>query len=264
MISFLLSFSVLELKTNIRYKFKVLSDIIQILFNLSIFFFLSESIGKIKFLQGEYFPFVILGLLYSKLYQTMVFSSSSHLIDFQYQGLIDTIFISPRSRFKIFFSMGLSDILKESLIFIAIVAVVKVIFIKKYFLSINFPLFVFSVTLSFIWTQILSLINISSILLWKRVNIINLGSNMIMTLLGGVYFPIDILPPWMQKFSTLLPFTNFMSILRSSFGIQATSIDTTYSIKVLITYTLLMAIIAFIFYKISFKKILMNGKLNNI
>ncbi|MEA2014576.1 MAG: ABC transporter permease, partial [Thermodesulfobacteriota bacterium] len=52
------------------------------------------------------------------------------------------------------------------------------------------------------------------IMLFKRGDPVNWGFNVISWLLGGVYYPVSILPLWLQKVASIIPMTHSLEALR--------------------------------------------------
>jgi ABC-2 type transport system permease protein len=53
-------------------------------------------------------------------------------------------------------------------------------------------------------------------ILFKRGNPINWGISVLSWLLGGVYYPVSILPEWLRSLAAFIPMTHALELLRLS------------------------------------------------
>src|SRR5690606_10144343 len=87
--------------------------------------------------------------------------------------------------------------------------------------DVSFKPITFALTflMSFLLSLILSFISTCSFLKWKRVSIIELGGSLFAIFLSGVYFPVDVLPPLLQRIAYINPVFHGLFLLRHSLGI---------------------------------------------
>ena len=260
----ILAFLTLDTHIALRYRFRFITDLIQTFFVLLIFFYLSRSLGELDMFKGEYFPYILLGVSFSKFYTTSGTSATSRLIDLQYMGLLDTIFVAPHSRAKTLLSMGSSEVMRGFFFFLLNIFAAVWVFDVSLSLSghIHWPILVLTFFITFCLCQVIGLIGVCSILLWKRINLVNMFSSMAMMLLGGVYFPIKVLPAWLQMVAKLVPFTQAMALLRYSFGSSVEKIDPSWSLFYLTGVTVVLSVFSWMLYRYSHKKVLEKGSLS--
>jgi ABC-2 type transport system permease protein len=58
-------------------------------------------------------------------------------------------------------------------------------------------------------------------------------------LVGGVYYPVEVLPPWLQIFSYLVPITYALRVMRYSLLVGASAGDVAVDLLVLVGFCLL-------------------------
>lgn len=249
-----------------RYPFRFVTDFLQVFLTLLVFYYLSKSVGSTETFQGEYFPYLIVGLMFNRFYQTMSSAGVSQLIDYQYMGLVDVMMVAPRARWQIYLLAGASNIAREILTIILFVLIVLLFFKTPFSLTGNYRpgLLGLTLLLTFLICQGLSLISGASILLWKRVDVITVTSSLATSLLTGVYFPIKILPEWPQLLANMIPFTHALRLIRYSLGasVEATSVQ--HSLIVLAGWTLLLVAAGLIGMRWSLEKVTERGGLNAI
>lgn len=266
MIKLIHSFLYIDFIIGRKYKFRLLTDILQSLMMLTIYYFVSKSFGYIEIFDGEYFPYIVLGLGFSRIYNTLSSASVSKLIDNQYLGVLDPIFVSKASTWKILLSMGSTEIIKEFLQIGVLFGLTVVVFDTSLSLSGLYRIdhIFLTVLLCVCFCTSLSLIATSSILLWKRVNVVTMFSTYLITLLGGVYFPIKVLPEWLQNIASIIPFTHMMSLLRYSFGSSVEEVDLSFSYMYLGGLSILLFVFGSLFYTYAIQKQKQTGRLSTL
>lgn len=193
------------------YKMAFLLDIFGVLTSLLTYFFIDKLFGRqmapqLQEFKVNYFSYVLLGSAFFSYVGTGLNSFSGQIRSEQTQGTLEAILLTPTRPSAILISMGLWNI---------IFATVNLL------LYILMGIFVFNVDFSrinILSASILLLLTITSfsslgilsacfIMVFKRGNPLSWLVSNIEGLLGGVYFPIAILPGWLQFISHFLPIT---------------------------------------------------------
>lgn len=259
------SFLRLDFSIAKRYRFRILTDSFQFFLTLCLFYYLSKSFGPNQMFKGEYFPYLLIGLLFNRFYQTVTGSAVSQLIDYQYLGVLETILAGQKQKWKVLISSGFPEIIRDLLITILTLSICIILFdfqiINKDF---NFSLLLLTIFLVFILSLGLSLISLGSILRWKRVNLVTFFSSLGTSLLTGVYFPINILPEWVQAFCNLIPLTHALRMIRYSLGNPIEDTNLTLSLSILGVTGAISLIGGFLFYLKIEKVVLKKGSLLRI
>jgi len=202
------SFIYKEIKTIFSYKFHFVIKFLFLLVQLIIFYYFCSLISK------DYFKFLFLGLLFSK-----IFSHTTTLLEtIKQDQFAQTIYITfsfPYSEFTILlcnFCAKTTIFLIELLIFI----IFSILFfnIKLNLQHLIFLIFFTIYTIIiFLWYTIVS--SSLTFLIKKSEHLLYLINSLI-DILSGVYFPISVLPPILQNISYLLPTTYLLSFLRNT------------------------------------------------
>jgi ABC-2 type transport system permease protein len=250
---------------NSSYRLSFFLDFISILASVTTFFFISKLFGEgaAKHLEefgGDYFSFVLIGLAFSG-YLSSALSSFSQTISYeQSEGTLEILLLSPTN---------ISTILLCSTIWNFIFVSLKVVV----YLFLGWLIFGFDIskinTLSVVIILILTIASFSSLgilsssflLVFKRGDPINWALGGISRLLGGVYFPIKVLPVYLQKISFLLPITYALSAMRKSIIGGESLKGLTSEITYLLIFSLIVFPLSIISFKLALRKAKKHGSL---
>ncbi|MCJ8277405.1 MAG: ABC transporter permease [Bdellovibrionales bacterium] len=244
------------------YPLKIILNFFHISMIVILFFYISQTLGEISILNGDYFPFVASGLAFQYFFSGTLHASSSKVLEWRDLGLLENLVYSGRKAWKIYLSAGAYDM---AMAFTKGLIVTLGIF---YLASPSFHAPLLSLTLLTTLAMILplSLIATCSFLLWKRVSIIEVGGNIWALFLSGVYFPIDVLPSWIQPLAIINPLYHGLLLFRKSLGIHSPDqalTSTSVSFLILAAWTLAAGVFSVLFYKYSQKELRRNGGLSH-
>lgn len=226
--SLLSGFLYKELKVLWSYKFYSLLKFFSLIFQILVFYYLCNLISP------EYFKFLFLGLLFSRIIYYVLISLVESIKQEQYWGSINILLMLPYKEIKIFLFIFLSKILflflEITLYFlISTFLSVKINFLQILFIYI-YTTFIISISLGYTF-----LICSLSILIKKSESIGWLASALL-DLLSGVYFQIELLPKPLFIISKILPTTYMLNFLRDAV------LNNKYNFSILI-YPILLGLI---------------------
>lgn len=107
----------------------------------------------------------------------------------------------------------------------------------------------------------LGIISAWSVLVFKRGDPINWLFNGLSRFLGGVYFPISVLPLWVQKISLFLPLTHSLEGVRKSLILGTSVKELLPQIFALSIYALIFLPLGILGFKAAIKKAKKDGSL---
>ncbi|MCB4790951.1 MAG: ABC transporter permease [Elusimicrobia bacterium] len=205
----ILAFLLRDLAIEKTYKFHFVVKVLNIFFQLVLFYFLSKLVPDIK-----YFSFVLIGLIFSRHFQFWLDVFSNNIRQEQHWGTAELIFLSPHSPFKVLLgtiSAKLIILIFEIVIFIFLGSLM---FNAEVFFNPGgvLPLVVLN-TVMFLG---LGLISASFIMYYKRGDPVNWIVLLASDILCGVYFPVNLLPSEIQGLSYMLPTTLSLQIFRDA------------------------------------------------
>lgn len=200
----------------ISYRFAFILQLGGIFFSILTFFFLSRLLGKnIPLLQpygGDYFSFALIGIAFSTYLGVSLNSFSSSIRREQMMGTIESILVTQTPiPFLIIFS-SLYSFLFASL------HVILYILIGVFFfgvtLEINFISAIFFLSLSILSFCSVGIISASFIMVFKKGDPFTWVFSTLSGLLGGVIYPVKVLPQTLQKVAYFLPITHVLEGMR--------------------------------------------------
>jgi ABC-2 type transport system permease protein len=192
-----------------------------IFFSLITFYFLGylvsgSTVGYLSgYGGGNYFPFVLLGLALVG-FQGVALTSISSAIQYgMYTGTLEAMLVTPTSLSTIIFSSVLYQF-ASSLLNILIYLVLGILLFGFSLAKANLLSAAVMLALSLLAHLPLGIFSASFLLVFKRGNPVSSLVGSFSALLGGVYFPLAVLPGWLQSVSFFLPFTHALEGLRQA------------------------------------------------
>ena len=193
------------------YKFSFLSNIAGVLISLLSYFFINKLFGHkmtgyLEEFGVNYFSYVLLSMaLFS--YIGAGFSSYSHRIySEQIQGTLEAVLLTPVTISAMLISMALWNLLFATLDMV-IYIILGIFIFKINFSNCNLLSCLAILILTITSFSGLGILSASFILVFKRGNPLSWLINNLEGLLGGVYFPVTVLPGWLQCIAQTLPIT---------------------------------------------------------
>ena len=250
---------------NTSYRLSFFFDLGGILSSVLIFFFVArlfEGGSTLSQLEqhGGYFPFVLIGLAFSGYLTTAMSSFSGSLRTEQATGTLEGILVTPTSLPTIIVSGALWNFLYTTLrIFVYLFA--GAVFFGVNLGKINLLSSLIVLILTIISFSSLGIISASFIIVLKRGDPINWFFSSISRFLGGVYFPIAILPLWVQKVSHLLPITYSLKAMRLAVLQGASPVVLVKEIIPLSIFCIVLLPLSILCFKIAIRKVRRDGSL---
>jgi ABC-2 type transport system permease protein len=213
-----LSFLKRDFLTAISYRLNFFMQISGIFISTLMFFFLSRLIGKGVSVQlqpygGDYFAFVIIGVAFTDYLSVSLSSFAGEIRNAQMMGTLEALLVTPTSVPAILFSSSLYNFTFTSIrILIYILFAISIFGMKLHVTSLSALVVIMVMTmLSFIG---IGLFSAAFIIVFKQGSPINWIIGTASGLLGGVLYPVSVLPSWLKPFASLLPITHALEATR--------------------------------------------------
>ncbi len=246
------------------YKFEFLTQILGIFFTSLSFFFLSKLLGNaaspyLKSYGGDYFSFVLIGIALGNYLQVSLRSFSSCIRDAQIMGTLEALLVTQTRIPTIILSSSLYSFVWSSFRVIVFLLIGVLLGVDMAEANIIGTIFILIITI-FAFSS-LGIVSASFIMVLKKGDPLSWIFTNMSWFLGGVYFPITILPDWAQKVSYLLPITYSLECMRLA-------LLKGYSLKALLPsmiplfiFTLIMFPISMLAFKYAVKRSKVDGSL---
>ncbi|MBN1260209.1 MAG: ABC transporter ATP-binding protein/permease [Anaerolineae bacterium] len=204
--------------SEVSYRFDFILQVIGILFSTTAFYFISALLGPsaLPYLgdySGDYFAFVLLGIAFMG-YQGVALSTFAKVIrSGQVSGTLEGLLITPTRLSTILLSSSLWDFLFTTLR----VSVYLLLGIFVFGMDLGSANVVAGLSVLLLTMTAVSGIGIFSaafIMILKRGDPVAFMFSNLSSLLGGVYYPVEILPAWLQLIARFFPLTYALEAMR--------------------------------------------------
>ncbi|RUM41570.1 MAG: ABC transporter permease [Desulfocapsa sp.] len=182
------------------------------------FFLLSKMLGGNEIPQlepygGDYFSFVLIGIALTDYFTISTNTFANEIRTSQVMGTLESLLVTPTSIITILLSSYVYKLFSTSFrIFFYILVGVFLFTMHVQPVNVGALFCVFTLTLLPFFG--LGLISASFIIVFKQGNPIGGLMAMSSGLLGGVMYPVTVLPSWLKPFSVILPITHGLEAIR--------------------------------------------------
>lgn len=208
-----------DVQTELTYPLAFALQFAGILFSVFVFYFLSRFLGeavgdRVEVGEGGYFPFVLLGVAFTGYFSVGLNRFADALSTAQVTGTMEALLMTPSRLSLVVVGSVMYDYLYTTLRVILFLAMGVVLGAR--FPDANWAAAGASLVLAIVAFASIGIMAAGFTMVFKRGNpIIWLVSNLV-TLLGGVYYPVTSLPTWLQLISRALPITYALDAMRGA------------------------------------------------
>jgi len=247
-----LGFLYKEIKILASYRFYFLLKLSSLIFQIIIFYYLC------KLISPEYFSFLFIGLIFSKILHYVLTSLIEATKQEQYWGSFEILLMLPYKEFFIFFYMYLSKIFFlffEILVYILLGKIFGISFtILQIFFIYLYSIFLIAICLGY------TILFLASTIFIKKSDSVGWFLTSLVEIFSGVYFSTDLLPKELNFISKILPTTYLLKFMREFIGQKKLNFN-------LLIYPTILGIlilpVSIIFLNYVIKKSLIRGNLSS-
>jgi ABC-2 type transport system permease protein len=163
---------------------------------------------------GNYFAFVLIGVAFSEYLAIGIGAIGDSIRQGQTTGTLELMLLSPTRLVVTLLSSSLWSYMFATLR--VVVYLIVGVGLGMRFDQANVPFAVLSLVLAIISFNALGLFSASVIILMKRGDPLGWALRVSSLVLGGVYYPVAVLPDWLNVIGQLLPLTHALELLRRS------------------------------------------------
>jgi ABC-2 type transport system permease protein len=262
----LLAFLRRDLREAMTYKFSFLSSLLAIFFSSATFYFVAKLVSPdspaLEAYGGDYFSFVIVGLAFSSLLGIFQEGLPAIIRSAQVSGTLEALLVTQTSIRTVLLGSSLYSLLFQSLRTVLHVVLAVAVFGMKVG-PVHWPgVFVvfFLTALCFLSIGFLSA---SFVLVYKLGNPLSWIFGSAAGLLGGMVFPIAILPPWIRWASYLLPVTYSLDGMRKSLLASAGFSRILPDIGALVAFNAVLLPLSLVVFRLAVRKAKRDGTLTH-
>ncbi len=248
-----------------NYKFAFLAQWFGIFFASLTFFFLSKLFGSavtpyLKPYGGDYFSFVLIGIAFASYLRVSLGSFSRCISEAQVLGTLEALLVTQTRIPTIIISSSLYSFLITS-VRVIVFLLLGALFFGLRITDANYIGALVILLLTIISFSSLGIVSASFIMVLKKGDPLTWVFSNVSWLLGGVFYPVAVLPGWLQKISYLLPITYALEGMRLALLKGYTMAGLMPSIIPLLVFSIVMLPISLSMFKFAVKKAKMDGSL---
>jgi ABC-2 type transport system permease protein len=254
-----------DFQTQASYRLAMILHVFGMLISIFIFYFISNVVGPAanSFLQSygtDYFHFALVGLAFQPFVWLSVSSLSAVVQEYQGTGTLEILFLSPT---PILVSLVMSTLwrycwaLLEALFYLLVATL-----LFKAQLDWGRILVAGLVVLLIILANAgIGLVNAGFVLVTKRASPLVQLLSLLTGLLAGLYYPIEVLPGWLQALGRALPATYSFEALRRAMLQGATLSQIAPDLLALVGFSLVLLPIGLISFRYAVRWAKIDGSL---
>ncbi len=261
------AFILRDLRTEMSYRLSFFFQLFGIFSSVFMFYFVAQLLGTaaLPYLAaygGDYFSFVLIGIAFSSYFGLGLSSFSSGLRQAQSTGTLEALLASP---------VGLSTLILCSSLWPYVMTTVRVlIYLAMGVLLLgvdigggNYLAALLVLILTVISLGSLGIVAASFIMVLKRGDPVTWLFGSLSGLLSGVYYPIEILPAWLQPLSRLIPVTYSLQAMRRALLQGATFGELAPDLLVLTLFALVILPVALLSFRYAVRYAKIEGSLSH-
>jgi ABC-2 type transport system permease protein len=189
------------------YRLNFLLSLASVVFAVAIFYFMGKIVdpAAVQDTADDYFSFVLVGIALAMYLRTGLGSFAESVREEQLMGTLEAMMSTPTSLTTIILSSSIWRFLFTSVSVLAFLVVGA--FFGVSFAGANILAALLLLVLTIASYAALGIVSASFIIVFKRGDPINWAVSSLSILLGGVFYPVSVLPGWLRFISYLLPMT---------------------------------------------------------
>ena len=200
------------------YKFAFLFELLASIFPIITFYFISKLLGGSKITSlaeygGKYFPFAVIGLAFTQYFMLSLTNFADTIRHDQIAGRFEMVLSAQTYPGAVAALSSLYSFIARA-VHIALVLAIGGIFFGVDFRQADMTSVVIVLALSFLTFSSLGIFFASFILIFKRSEPIEWIFGALCPILGGAFFPVSIMPHWMQYVANCFPMAHSLHAVR--------------------------------------------------
>ena len=249
----------------VSYKFSFFLQFFGILLTVVTWFFISKLFGNVVVKQlapygGSYFAFVIIGVAFSNYLQTSLFGLSRNIRDAQMMGTLEALLVTQTEPPSIILASSLYGFFVTSLR-VVVYLVIGALLFGLDLAQANYPVALLILALTIIAFMSLGILSASFIMVFKKGDPVGWLIMGLSWFIGGVYYPIRVLPVFLQKLSYLLPITHSLEGIRLTLLKGYSFMQVKDSLIALLIFSLVMIPVSVLAFKFAVNRAKRDGTL---
>lgn len=249
------------------YKASYVLQFLGIFFSTATFFFLSKlfqsnPVSGLERYGGQYFPFVLIGIAFSDYLMTSLQSFARTVREGQLTGTLEPLLLTQTGLPAIILSASIYPFVLTSLRVLVYLGLGIGLFGVR-FQGSGLPGALIVLVLTLISFSGIGILGASFVMVFKKGDPLGWAFGSVSALLGGVLYPVSILPVWLQKLAHALPITYSLRAMRTSLLASAGIGEILPDIRILILFACVLLPLSLITFSLSTLKAKADGTLTH-
>lgn len=248
------------------YRFSFLSSLAGIFFSSATFYFVSRLVPpgtpSLEAFGGDFFAFAVVGIAFSSLLGIFQEGLPSVIRGAQVSGTLEALLVTRTSIPTVLVGSSLYSLIFQALrtgLHIGLAVAVFGLELGR----VNGPGLISVLALTSLCFLSIGVLSASFILVYKAGNPFGWIFGSVSGLLGGVVFPVSLLPDWIRWVSALLPVTHALNGVRKSLLASATFADILPSIAALAVFNAVLLPVSLVAFRLAVRKAKKDGTLTH-
>lgn len=254
-----------DLSQALSYRLSFLMQLGSIFFSMAIFYFLAQLFGgavapELEVYGGDYFSFVLIGLAFTGFLGLSLSNFAQSIREGQMMGTLEIMLLSPTRLSAILLASSLWAYVLTTLRVVVYLLVGALVFGASLGQA-NAVTALLVMVLSIASFSGIGILSAALVLMVKKGDPVAWALGSMSSLLAGVYYPVSVLPDWLEPLSRILPLTYALDAMRLAM-LQGYSIyELRFDILVLLGFTVILTPLAFLVFRRALKRAKMEGSL---
>jgi ABC-2 type transport system permease protein len=250
----------------LTYRFTFVSSLAGILVSSATFYFVAKLVPpgarSLEAYGGDYFSFAVVGIAFSSLLGIFQEGLPSVIRGAQVAGTLEALLVTRTSVPAILLGSSLYSLLFQALRTGLHIGLAAAVF-GLAFGRVNGPGFLAVLALTALCFLSIGVLSASFILVYKSGNPFGWVFGSVSGLLGGVVFPVSLLPDWIRWVSALLPVTHALNGMRKSLLVSAPFADILPSVLALAAFNAVLLPLSLVTFRLALRKAKKDGTLTH-
>jgi len=236
-------------------------------FSVLVFYFIDKLFGAattpyLTDYGGDYFSFVLIGIAFTSFLWAGLKSFSKVIRRGQMMGTLEAMLITPTRISTIILFSSIWSFIATSITALLYLAIGG-LFFGVDLGNVNIISATIVLGLTIIAFSSFGILSASFIMIYKEGDPINWLFSSSSSLLGGVFFPVEVMPEWLQSVSKILPITYSLDAMRLAILKGYSPSALTHDILPLIGFSAIVMPLAIVSFYLAVNKAKMNGSLTH-
>jgi ABC-2 type transport system permease protein len=261
------AFIVKDFQTDVSYRLAFVAQMVFVFFMITAFYFFGKMFEGLTIPSLEpygvgYFPFVLVGMAFSSYLGVAIRSFAETIRSAQVLGTLEALLVTPTPVGQIIIMSSVYSFLATSLRVVLTLALGWLVFDVS-FDKANWGGALIVLLLTIFSFSFLGVLSAGVVLAFKRADPSSWLVQGLSYLLGGVYYPISVLPEWGQILAQILPITHALEAMRQLLLQGQTLPAVSQSIMGLCLFSLVAGPLSVMIFTLSLRRVKREGSLSH-